>query len=181
MKIFIQIAICTLTFVMSCNFSEYALAAELDSQKDYIIFTSSLRNRKAGELRFKEIVKIIYGNPANLIKVFGKEGPPSLQKIKLQQGERTVRLKASGTSAISSIRFQPNAGSNSPYLSLNLIGAKCKTSANSSAQTCNGTLQIFKSKNSIRGRVEFVSDTGLRITSGNSDVSSSHIYVPELP
>jgi hypothetical protein len=167
-------------FFLSCLASSKASAAEIDPATEYLIFSTSTRDKALGEKRFTSRLKIIYGNPESLKNVFGERGPSTSQTLSLSQGGSSVKFASKDRTEISNLRFNSRASGRYPILSFKVLSAICRIKEMASYR-CNGTVRVFKNRNnSIRGRLEFISDDGLRITNGKADVSSLFLYAPDI-
>jgi hypothetical protein len=168
----------TLTTLMAMSFPALASAAPV-SEKDYVLFSASLRDRANGEKRFKQVFLISYGD-RNLGKTyFGKRAPVPSQRISLVSEAGSITFRGTGNKGIASLDVNGDARPGKDWLEVVINGARCRV-GNQKPEPCQAEIRVIRGKDGFADRIVASGSNGAEYDSGSKDGMSSLLNLPAM-
>lgn len=159
--------------LMTMGIPALASAAPV-SEKDYLAFSSSIRDRAKGEKRFKQVFQLSYGDP-NLVQVyFGKRAPLPTQRISLKSETGSITFRGTGNANIVSLDLNSSARRGQDWVEVLVNDARCRV-GNEKPEPCQAEIRVIRGKNGISDRIVANGSNGASYDSGTKDVMSGFL------
>lgn len=157
--------------LMAVGIPAFANAAPV-TEKDYVAFSASIRDRAKGEKRFKQVFQLSYGDP-NVVKVyFGKRAPRPTQRISLKSETGSITFRGTGNANIASLDLNLAARPGKDWIEVLVNGARCQV-GNEKPEPCQAEIRVIRGRNGISDRIVASGSNGASYDSDSKDVSSS--------
>lgn len=149
------------------------------SEKDYVLFSTSLRDRANGEKRFKQVLLVSYGD-RNLGKTyFGKRGPVPSQRISLVSEAGSITFRGTGNKGVSSLEVNGEARPGKDLMVVLVNGARCRV-GNQKPEPCQAEIRVIRGKDGLSDRIVASGSNGAAYDSGAKDGMSSSLNLPAM-
>jgi hypothetical protein len=148
------------------------------SQRDYLSFTTTTRDRAKGERHFSQVLQVSYGD-RNLLKTyFGKRGPTLTQRVSLTGETGSITFRGTGNKNVLSLDFSPEARTGNDMFVILVDGARCRVGTRQ-PEPCQAEIRVIKGKSSISNRILASASNGAAYDSVSQDVSNGFLTLTD--
>lgn len=147
------------------------------STSDYLIF--EVKERASNKQKFREVIKLVFGDPQNFVKYFGEAGPNPFQKAVLKSSKGTIIINSTGNDKVLAVEFEPGARKGQNYLAALIDGAQCQAPG-AEPEPCQVDLRVVKTRKqsaAINSRIIATGSNGVVVDSGKKDVRGTYTFV----